>query len=237
MRCVVVAAAALLLGSMGQVAAGDLPPPQGAPAPSASYGPVLSPPTNWSGGYLGVNGGYNFGTSNWAWTGSFPTRGGVVGGTLGINFPLGPLTSGVEFDGDWSGANGNSSVANCAKAGATTGAACESKLITFATARARLGYSIDRLLLYVTAGGAMGWVQTGLNPPGTFDGAFQLGWAAGGGAEVGIVDNWTAKAEYLYINLGSGVCSTVGNCGGAAGATVTFTESLVRAGINYKFSW
>ena len=233
-----VVAAAVFLAGVGQAFAGDLPsPPLGAPAPPASYTPVLSPYANWSGLYIGVNGGYDFGTSNWNSTGNFSTNGGVLGGTLGVNFPYGPVIFGFEGDIDWADVSGNSTVAQCKKAGATTGASCETQINSIGTARARLGYGFDRVLLFVSAGGAFGYARAGLSPPGTFDSGFVLGWAAGGGAEFALVDNWTVKAEYLFVNLGTASCTTVGNCGGTAGVSVSLTESIVRAGINYKFSW
>ena len=49
------------------------------------------------------------------------------------------------------------------------GAACETKNNVLGTARARVGYAADRTLIYVTGGAAFGNVQTGLNPPATFD--------------------------------------------------------------------
>lgn len=50
--------------------------------------------------------------------------------------------------------------------------------------------------------------------------------------------DWTGKVEYLYVDLPNGACTTVANCQGAAGSIVSFSESIVRAGINFKFgSW
>ncbi len=54
------------------------------------------------------------------------------------------------------------------------------------------------------------------------------------------VYNWTARIEYLYVQLQNGSCTTAGNCGvDAAGVaahdTVKFNTSLVRLGLDYKF--
>ncbi len=69
---------------------------------------------------------------------------------------------------------------------------------------------------------------------GPYDSATQAGWTAGAGVEAAFAPNWTAKVEYLYVDF-AGLSCTAGGCG--TGTTVTLTENIVRAGINYKFSW
>ena len=80
MKPIIVAVA--LLAGVGRVMAADMPAPQAAPVPPPVYFPAYY---NWSGIYLGVNGGYGFGQSNWTnagvSTGSFNTNGFLVGGT------------------------------------------------------------------------------------------------------------------------------------------------------------
>ena len=61
----------------------------------------------------------------------------------------------------------------------------------------------------------------------------KAGWTAGGGVEFALVGNWTAKAEYLHIDLGSAGCNVV--CGFTAGNDVSLTTNIVRGGINYRF--
>jgi outer membrane immunogenic protein len=72
-------------------------------------------------------------------------------------------------------------------------------------------------------------------PTGTFASSTQIGWTAGGGVEYAFTPNLTAKVEYLYVDLGTMSCST--SCGVATGTpiSVSLTENVVRAGINYKF--
>ena len=99
-----------LLGAQRALAA-DLPLPGGAPLPPSSYYPV-PPPINWGGVYIGLNGGYGLGRSDWndslGSTGNFAVNGGVFGGTLGINYAgFGDwVLLGLEGNFDWSGANG-----------------------------------------------------------------------------------------------------------------------------------
>ena len=53
------------------------------PAPAPVYAPVYAPVFNWTGFYIGINGGGGFGSSNWDSTGSRNVSGGLIGGTVG----------------------------------------------------------------------------------------------------------------------------------------------------------
>lgn len=238
MKQIVVASVVLSLIGIGRLFAADFPPPSQPPVPPPIYSGE-APSKGWSGVYLGINGGYGFGSSQWSLGGNptsvFDSNGFLVGGTVGMNFPVSEVLFGVEGDIDWAGLDGN--VAGCAVTTAGAVAACETRNNFLTTARARVGYAFDRTLVYVTGGGAFGNVQTGLNPPASFDSTTKAGWAAGAGIEYAFSDNWSAKAEYLYVNLGSASCTTLANCGSASGASVALTEDIVRAGLNYKFSW
>lgn len=197
------------------------------------------PYTNWSGAYLGVNGGYGLGSSQWTLgllgTSVFDTNGFLFGGTAGFNYPISAVMLGVEGDIDWSGLSG--SATNCAVNTGGGVSACQTKSKFLGTARARVGYALDRTLIYVTGGAAIAPVQTGLNPPSTFDSSTKLGWAAGAGLEYAVAGNWSAKIEYLFVDLAMSSCSSVANCGTAAGSSVAFTENVVRGGFNYRFPW
>jgi outer membrane immunogenic protein len=222
----------LCLFTVGNGFAADLP--AGPPPPAhVSYHPYTQ--YDWSGFYIGLNGGYGFGSSNWApvITEHFKTSGALAGGTVGINYQGGPFVVGFEADADWAGFKGSSSTAAYCMA---LGVTCETKQDWLVTARARVGYAFSRLLIFGTAGGATGEIRAGLNPPGKFDTTNSFGWTAGGGLEAGITENWTAKVEYLYVDLGNGSCTST-NCGPLTPITIPLTESLVRAGINYRFSW
>ena len=233
MKRVIFVAAALSLSVGGQAWAADLPAPAPAPRAPAAY---LPPPPifSWTGIYLGVNGGYGFGQSNWTSpafppTGHFSASGFLAGGTIGGNYQFGQFVVGLEGDGDWNGANGTTFNA--------CGVGCTTQSDWLATVRGRAGYAIDRVLIYGTGGAAFGNVQAaaGVLP---FANSTQTGWTAGGGVEWAFLPNWTAKAEYLYVDLGNMYCP-IGNCSTttAIPTTVSFTENIVRAGINYKFGW
>jgi outer membrane immunogenic protein len=227
-------AATLSLAATGQVVAADLPP-AAAPPPRAPAAYLPPPMFSWTGFYLGINGGYGFGQSSWSnvvdgSTGNFNTSGFLLGGTLGANYQIGAFVIGLEGDGAWNDANG--STGNCFSF------ACTTQGEWLATVRGRAGFAWDRVLFYGTGGAAFGSVQasaTGL-PTTT---STQTGWTAGAGVEWAFLPNWTAKVEYLYVNLGNFSCPTT-SCGAGvppAATSVSFNENIVRAGINYKFGW
>ena len=60
----------------------------------------------------------------------------------------------------------------------------------------------------------------------------KIGWTAGAGIEYAMWTNWSIKAEYLYVDLGSFDC---GIACGAAPDNVSFKANIVRAGLNYRF--
>src|SRR5271155_5589880 len=103
-------AATLSIMAGGYAIAADLPQPPPPQAP-VQYIPVVAPVYNWGGIYLGINGGYGFGKSEWTGgglsTGNFNTSGFVVGGTLGANYQVDAFVFGVETDIDFTGIQGS----------------------------------------------------------------------------------------------------------------------------------
>jgi outer membrane immunogenic protein len=132
------------------------------------------------------------------------------------------LVFGLEGDIDWSNIRGTSSAAVCA-------GTCETRNNWLGTARGRVGYAFDRFLPYLTGGLAVGDIKADLSGTGSTT-TTKAGWTLGGGLEVAVAGPWTAKVEYLYVDLGKGRCDT---CLG--GADVNFTTNLVRGGVNYRF--
>jgi outer membrane immunogenic protein len=184
---------------------------------------------NWTGFYVGINAGYGFGDSTWSLVSaaSISPTGFLVGGTAGYNYQVGSIVYGIEGDWDWANVKGS---ATCAVV-----ATCTTESTWLATFRGRIGYAFDRWLPYFTAGGAYGNVKATASIPilglSVSSSSSQLGWAIGAGLEYAFLSNWSAKIEYLYVDLGSfntGPSPLVNN--------VTFKESIVRAGLNYKFA-
>jgi outer membrane immunogenic protein len=100
-----------------------------------------------------------------------------------------------------------------------------------ATVRGRVGWSFDRFLPFVTGGLAVGDIRASTAGIGAND--TNVGWTAGGGFEFVIAGNWSAKAEYLYIDLGKFNCGLA--CGVAPTDNVSFNAHIVRGGVNVRF--
>ena len=83
------------------------------------------------------------------------------------------------------------------------GTICETRNDWLATVRGRLGYAAGRFMPYVTGGAAFGNIKTNIAGIGTAD-QTRAGWTAGGGVEAKIAGPWSAKVEYLYVDLGRG---------------------------------
>ena len=209
----------------GAAAAADLARP--APVPYYPQAPAIVPAYSWTGFYLGLNGGGAFGSSNWDSNGSRNISGGLVGGQIGYNYQAGNVVFGVEGDIDWADINGTSTTVTCPPG-------CKTSDTWLATARGRIGYAAGRFMPYITGGGAFGDIRA--SAPGfATQSADKTGWTIGGGLEAALSTNWTAKVEYLYVDLGSFNCGVGCNGVGATTDNVSFHANLLRAGVNYKF--
>jgi outer membrane immunogenic protein len=78
----------------------------------------------------------------------------------------------------------------------------------------------------VTGGAAFGDIKTSVAGVGDAR-STKAGWTLGGGIEAAIAGPWTAKVEYLYVDLGRG--------GSILGSDANFHTNIVRAGLNYRF--
>jgi outer membrane immunogenic protein len=89
-------------------------------------------------------------------------------------------------------------------------------------------------LLYATGGLAVGEVHAWDDLFSASGSDFRTGWTVGGGVEFAFARNWTAKVEYLHVDLGSAHQFDV-----APGVpeTVSFRTNVIRAGVSHKFDW
>jgi len=205
-RFVVGAVALAAIGCGGTAEGADL-----GYAPRAPY--TVYQPLNaysWAGPYLGGNLGYDWGSIS-----NNPTKpSGFVGGAqAGYNWQSGHWVFGVEGDIEVSGAD-------------DTFAPWKFSNPWFGTLRGRAGYAFNNIFFYGTAGLAFGELtgQTfGLSESHT-----TAGWTAGVGTEFGIAQNWTAKIEYLYVDLSESHFVVTGVSNGDR-------FGMVRAGLNYHF--
>jgi outer membrane immunogenic protein len=202
------AAVAIMAAGVTAAQAADLPY-----RPRAPY--TVNQPLNgysWAGPYLGANLGYEWGSvSN-----STAKPSGITGGvTGGYNWQSGQIVFGLEGDLQGTGASDTDRFANYKFSNPW-----------FGTARGRIGYAFNNVLLYGTAGLSFGSLEAERN--GLQQSQTSVGWTAGVGAEVGIYQNWTAKIEYLYVDLASNTYTLTGTNSGLGFSTV-------RVGVNYHF--
>jgi len=193
--------------------------------------PPVTPAYNWTGLYIGINGGGGWGSSHFIFpgagttTGDFNISGGLVGGTIGYNYQVGQVVFGLEDDVDWSNIKGS---AVCPD-GVTT---CQTSNSWLGTARGRIGVAWDRFLPYVTGGVAFGDVRGNRPTVGGLS-RMSAGWTAGGGIEAAIARNWSVKVEYLHVRLDRLTCTPCSTVGDAV--DINFNADVVRGGINYRF--
>jgi outer membrane immunogenic protein len=178
------------------------------------YAPVFT----WTGFYVGANAGYAWGNAAWAGGPSFGTQGWLGGGTLGYNLQSGSFVWGLEGDIDYS-------------TNKATNPCCTTRNTWLGTARGRIGYALDRFMPYATGGAAFGGVKMTPAGGGSVTDT-RVGWTAGAGVEWAFLGAWSAKIEYLYVDLGSADCS-VAACG--VTTKVKFNTNMIRTGVNYRF--
>ena len=176
--------------------------PQMAAAPFSAY--------NWNGAYVGLNLGYQFGkATNW---GAEPN--GFAGGLqAGYNWQSGQWVFGAETDLQLSGAD-------------DTFAGYKFSNPWFGTLRGRAGIAMNNVLLYLTAGLAYG--RGRVEFAGLSESHAHVGWTLGLGVEVALTQNWSARAEFLYVDLND-------HTYGLTGLGHGFESSLLRFGVNYRF--
>jgi outer membrane immunogenic protein len=234
-------------------AAADLPARVAPPPPV----PVVAV-FNWTGVYMGINAGYVWARDDVTWTtnglgiaqpiataatGTINANGFTAGGQVGWNYQINQLVFGIEADLNYTDLKG----ARSSVPGAPFVNAMRStyESLWLGTVRARLGYATGQALFYVTGGLAIAEVEfgdsLGIAAPFSTNGSngIRYGWTAGGGVEWALTQNWSVKAEYLFVDLGganySNLCTGAGVC--TTGVTLDHDahQHIARIGINYRF--
>jgi outer membrane immunogenic protein len=188
-----------------------VPPPPPPPPPPVVY--------DWTGFYIGAQGG-------WAWgesaiditldglgfmvppTSEFDIEGVFAGGQLGYDMQVGSWVFGLVGDGVWTDIEGFQEQSG--------DDGFETQLNWVASLRGRVGFALDRFLPYITGGFAFGEMDSTVGDTdgaGNFDpiatgGAgiatgseIATGWTAGGGIEVGVLDWLSIGSEYRYTDV------------------------------------
>ncbi len=223
--------------------------------------PIVAPPT-WDGLYSGINGGYSVGHDPFTQTdfGFGPDtmiatpQGALFGAQAGYNWQRGNIVLGVEGDAQWTGQQSTTCGVTCLQnyLGEYDSVTVSQKLLWLLTARTRVGYANGNYFLYVTGGGAWGGLKETIQPQSELAAFIPLnynavldGWVGGAGLEIMLGGHWSAKVEYLHVDLGR--LTTTGtvpmSCIGAGCAgpisdatTASVRDDIVRFGVNYRFA-
>ena len=237
-----------LLTALGLVAFGAAAPASAADLGARPYTKaptIVAPGVNWTGFYIGAEGGGGWGNDSWTVPLALNTNaantdisGATAGGVIGYNWQLpSRIVLGVEGNLNWADIKGTSL---CTQSAALT---CGSQLDSLFTATGRLGYAFSSALLYVKGGGA--WTTNHYRVNASATGALlesgsasREGWTVGVGLEYMFAPNWSAKIEYDYYDFGSKTTNLFSPAG-VLGDTINskLTLNTVKAGINYHFNW
>jgi outer membrane immunogenic protein len=262
---------ALVFSSIQVAAAADLPA-----APIYPKAPAYVSAPSWTGFYIGANAGGHWSSDQnadiFTAPGFNPINPATINNTLptslsssgfeggvhaGYNWQMSSLVLGVEADYDWLSRSKSitTPVGAPASLGCIVGSPSSPCWITtdsaqdrwLSTVRGRVGFALDRALIYGTGGVAIaGWSInhqfTDLGFGYVYSPASigtRTGWTIGGGLEYALTRNWLVRAEYLYANFGT-VDNTVASAAGRFGPTTLvyqdkLQENVVRGGVSYKF--
>jgi outer membrane immunogenic protein len=201
-------------------------------APVYTKAPMMAPVFSWTGCYIGGNGGGLWAKKDWSSgaSSSATISGGLAGGQIGCNYQVSTWVFGIQGDYDWTNTNGS------ATDGVFLATTDQTNIKSLASVTGRAGYAWDRFLGYVKGGGA--WEKDNYTiSSGAFvstGGETRTGWTIGVGGEYAFTNWLTGFAEYDYYDFGTTTNSLTGTFGTVA-ASIKETQSVAKAGLNFKF--
>jgi outer membrane immunogenic protein len=238
MRKHLLTSAAVLALSAGAAFASDLPTHKAPPPPPPP--PVFS----WTGCYVGLHAGGDFGHSDWKFQSGYEvgmnTEGAIGGGQVGCNYQMNNnFVVGGEAEIWGSGLAGSTSMPVPDSEGIYN---FKTRSDFAGDVALRGGYAVDRLLLFGKVGVAMAEYQYRITDS---DVGFLTGsWSAnathtglllGLGVEYALDMHWSIKGEYDYIDWGDGSSTFTGSSGGPGNTSFKNEENILKAGVNYRF--
>jgi len=242
-----------LLGAVGLVALSFAAPASAADLAARTYTkapPMIAAAYDWSGFYLGVNGGW--GSSRNCFTntaiagiavppvgeGCHDATGGTAGGQVGYRWQSGAFVFGLEAQGNWADFRGSNP--SLAALGATN----RTRIDAFGLFTGQVGYAWNNTLLYVKGGAAVtdNRYEGLLTGTGTvIDRASSTRWGGtvGAGVEFGFAPNWSAGVEYDHLFMGTqnNAFTSVFPVAGVNTRTDSIRQDadLVTARVNYRW--
>jgi outer membrane immunogenic protein len=233
------AAAAIVVGAVAPAVAADLP--ARAPAPYTKAPAIVQAAYDWSGFYIGINGGGA--TSRLDWNadgfgdeGSHNATGGTVGGQVGYRWQLSSWVFGVEAQGNWADFTGSNVSNQSALFGGTT--VNSTQVQSFGLFTGQIGYAVDRALFYVNGGAAVvdnKFTAVTTGPAGCFCGTDSItntrwGAAVGAGFEYAFLPNWSVGFQYDHLFMGTKDIND-----GFITDNIKQNVDIFTARVNYKF--
>ncbi len=223
-----------VLALSGAASAADL----SRPAPAFKAAPPPAVVYNWTGCYIGGNGGGMWVKKDWTFAGlnegSDSPTGGMFGGQIGCDYQFaGGFVIGVAGDYDWT----NASASHASPLFPTF--TDTSKVKSLASVTGRIGYAWDRFLGYVKGGGAwerdeFSWTNfTGTNFASTAQ--TRNGWTVGVGGEYAFTNFLSGFVEYDYYDFGTSDVSFRDNFNAPSTYRIKETKSVVKAGLNLRW--
>jgi outer membrane immunogenic protein len=237
-KILLVTASLIALGAGAPAVAADL-----AARPYTKAPAMIAAVYDWSGFYIGANGGWGSSHSNWNSTapflvgaeGSHDATGGTVGGQVGYRWQAGTFVFGLEAQGNWADFKGSNTST------LFPGFVNTSKVEAFGLFTGQVGYAFNNALLYVKGGAAVTSNRYRIN---TVAGALSAttnddtnwGGTIGVGLEYGFAPNWSVGLEYDHLFLQDQNSNFTTPAGVAFGRdNVRQDVDLVTARLNYKF--
>jgi outer membrane immunogenic protein len=237
-RLTILAAAAIAIGVVAPAVAADLPARTYTKAPVA----IPSPLYDWSGFYIGINGGGGFSHNCWDLLtgvtgpeGCHDASGGTVGGQIGYRWQMTNWVFGLEAQGNWAdfrGDNISQVIANDRN---------QTRIDAFGLFTGQIGYAWNNALLYVKGGAAATDDRDrvfSVTSGALLDTASETRWGAaiGAGFEYGFAPNWSFGLEYDHLFLDSRNFTFTNAVGGFGGTDrIRQDVDLFLARFNYKF--
>jgi outer membrane immunogenic protein len=207
--------------------------------------PMAAAVYNWTGFYVGANGGWGSSRKCWDYAGTTAARlatnvtegchdadGGVVGGQIGYNWQAGAWVFGLEAQGDWANLRGS----NVSSLFPT--ATNRSKIDALGLFTGRVGYAWNNTMLYVKGGAAVAndkydYRTTGAPTPFSTASETRWGGVVGVGLEYGFAPNWSVGVEYDHAFLGRRDITFA--LPSVSVDSIRQDVDLVTARINYRF--
>ncbi|MDQ8728845.1 outer membrane beta-barrel protein [Bradyrhizobium sp. LHD-71] len=192
--------------------------------------PMVEPVWNWTGFYVGINGGYGWGDSKWGVLGSHDVDGGTVGGQIGYNWQIGPWVLGLEAQGNWADLSGSN-------ANTLFGVTNHSKVDAFGLFTGKVGYAWNQFMLYAKGGAAVQSVEYSVSNTlngVTLGSADETRWGAsvGVGFEYAFAPNWSAGLEYNHLFMGK---DDIAFSPANASDRIRLDTDVFTGRINYRF--